>query len=98
LRADAYDEMIRVAESKFRIAIRKKSWRQTVVNLHAKEGGGYSVTVLCRLFGLNNEYLSVGIRVSMTESGDPKEKVQAACCSGEIKKEMDKLQAYRYKK
>ena len=36
-RADAYDEMINVAEAKFNIPIRKKSWHQTVNNLHAKD-------------------------------------------------------------
>lgn len=30
IKAEAYDEIINVAEAKFRIPIRKKSWRQTV--------------------------------------------------------------------
>ena len=54
LRRDFYDEMINVAESCFKISIRK-NWSQTVMDLHAKFPMIYSITNLCRLFGVSKQ-------------------------------------------
>ena len=53
MRADAYDEMINIAERQFDVSIRKKSWRQTVDSLCAKFPGRYTVKGLCTLFGVS---------------------------------------------
>ena len=55
IKAEAYDELINVAEAKFNIPIRKKSWRQAVENLHAKDPERYGVQFLCRLFGVSKQ-------------------------------------------
>ena len=55
LRADAFKELIDVAEKQFNISIRKKSWRQVVRNLHAKAPEHYRVAGLCRLFGVTKQ-------------------------------------------
>ena len=41
IKAEAYDELINVAEAKFRIPIRKKSWCQTAGDLHARDSRRY---------------------------------------------------------
>ena len=55
IKAEFYDEMINVAEAKFKIPIRKKSWRQTVGSLHARDSGRYPVGHLCGLFGVSKQ-------------------------------------------
>lgn len=55
IKAEAYDELINVAEAKFNIQIRKKSWRQAVENLHAKDPKRYEVQLLCELFGVSKQ-------------------------------------------
>ena len=54
LRADAFNELINVAEKQFNISIRK-SWRQVVKNLHAEDSRHYRVSNLCTLFDITKQ-------------------------------------------
>jgi len=49
---DFCDEMINVAESRFKISIRKKTWRQTVMNLHAGGNKGLDLSTVYPLKAL----------------------------------------------
>lgn len=55
LKACAYETMVNVAEKKFGIAIRKKTWRQTI-DVLLRQGCPYGgVTALCKLFGVSKQ-------------------------------------------
>lgn len=55
LKVCAYETMVNVAEKKFGIAIRKKTWRQTI-DVLLRQGCPYGgVTALCKLFGVSKQ-------------------------------------------
>jgi hypothetical protein len=55
LRADAYDEMINVAEEQFNIKIRKKAAPNSDKPAYTRQAGRYPITALCRLFGVTRQ-------------------------------------------
>ena len=55
VKAEVYDRMIEIAEARFGIPTRKKTWRQAVEDLHAKDHGRYLVRSLCGLFGVSKQ-------------------------------------------
>lgn len=55
MRADLNEEIINVAEEKFKISIRKKARHQAINSLHAKDAKGYPVECLCVLSGVSKQ-------------------------------------------